>query len=160
GIGGSIPPGLHLRNGFARLGRWSNRKTRQWHCRNPGAIPGRSTPPKPTVRRRLSSFLGCEGGVRGTALDAIPAARSDDDRGKPDGNDPPSRGRPRAAVMSESPPGRERRTTLRRKSLRVLSVSCLEGSMGLGPNLAIALLDISESGARLLIKQPLKKGQE
>jgi hypothetical protein len=31
--------------------------------------------------------------------------------------------------------------------------------MDLGPNLAIALVDISEVGARLMVKTPLEKGQ-
>ena len=31
--------------------------------------------------------------------------------------------------------------------------------MDLGPNLAIALVDVSEVGARLMVKTPLEKGQ-
>src|SRR5262245_66304704 len=34
------------------------------------------------------------------------------------------------------------------------------GALGLGPNIVLKLLDISETGARLLVKEPLKVGQE
>ena len=44
-----------------------------------------------------------------------------------------------------------------RKSAQVL---CLKGSLGLGANLALALLDLSATGVRLLVRSPLEKGQE
>ena len=31
---------------------------------------------------------------------------------------------------------------------------------GLGPNLALTLLDVSETGARLVVKEPITRGQE
>lgn len=37
---------------------------------------------------------------------------------------------------------------------------CLRGSMGLGRNLAISVLDLSTEGVRLLLKEPLQVGQE
>jgi hypothetical protein len=39
-------------------------------------------------------------------------------------------------------------------------VSYFKGSMGLGPNQAVEVLDISESGVGLLVKSAFKKGQE
>jgi hypothetical protein len=41
-----------------------------------------------------------------------------------------------------------------------LQVSCIKGMMGLGTNLATAILDLSEDGAALLLKHPLQKGDE
>src|SRR5438445_3513930 len=35
-----------------------------------------------------------------------------------------------------------------------------KGPMGLGPNLAVAILDVSETGIRLVLKNDLPKGQE
>jgi len=37
---------------------------------------------------------------------------------------------------------------------------CLRGSLGLGNNLAISVLDLSEEGVRLLLKEPMVVGQE
>lgn len=44
-----------------------------------------------------------------------------------------------------------------RKSAQIL---CLKGSLGLGANLALALLDLSPTGVRLVVKSALEKGQE
>ncbi len=37
---------------------------------------------------------------------------------------------------------------------------CSRGALGLGANLAVAVLDVSETGARLVLKADLPKGQE
>ncbi len=37
---------------------------------------------------------------------------------------------------------------------------CRKGTLGLGPNIAVGLLDVSETGVRLLVKVALPKGQE
>jgi hypothetical protein len=53
-----------------------------------------------------------------------------------------------------------RRASRRRAGKRTTKVSCHKGSLGLGANLAISLLDASETGVRLLVKAALEKGQE
>jgi hypothetical protein len=37
---------------------------------------------------------------------------------------------------------------------------CRKGTLGLGANVALGLLDVSETGARLRVKEPLSPGQE
>ncbi len=54
----------------------------------------------------------------------------------------------------------ERRQSERCFPHRVAAVSCLRGSMGLGPNLAVSLLDLSEGGAGLVLREPLPEGEE
>jgi hypothetical protein len=39
-------------------------------------------------------------------------------------------------------------------------VSCRRGSMGMGPNLALAILDVSETGIRLRVREALQPRQE
>jgi hypothetical protein len=41
-----------------------------------------------------------------------------------------------------------------------VKITCHKGYLDLGPNLAIGLVDISETGARLIVKTPLEKGQQ
>jgi hypothetical protein len=55
---------------------------------------------------------------------------------------------------------KQRRLTPRRKPKGGTRVSCRKGALGLGPNIAQALLDLSEGGIRLLVGTPLKTGQE
>lgn len=40
------------------------------------------------------------------------------------------------------------------------TIECRKGSVGLGPNLAVALLDISETGLRMLAKTVFQKGED
>jgi hypothetical protein len=40
------------------------------------------------------------------------------------------------------------------------NVTCRAGALDLGPNLALALLDLCESGACLVVRAPLAAGQE
>ena len=52
----------------------------------------------------------------------------------------------------------------RRKSPRYapkggMQVTCRKGAPGLGPNLALSVLDVSEGGTRLLLGAPLKPGE-
>lgn len=53
-----------------------------------------------------------------------------------------------------------KRRNRRRTPLRSVKVVCQRGSLGLGPDIAIGLLDLSEEGACLLVKDELKRGQE
>jgi hypothetical protein len=57
------------------------------------------------------------------------------------------------------------RQTNRRQSRRfpasgTARVECRKGTIGLGPNLVLRALDISETGIRLICKQALDKGTE
>lgn len=49
---------------------------------------------------------------------------------------------------------------MRRQPRRTSRVACRKGVLGLGPNLAVRLLDISESGARLIVKVSMGARQE
>jgi hypothetical protein len=55
---------------------------------------------------------------------------------------------------------KNRRANPRRAPKRSTRVTCRRGSLGLGPNIALSLLDVSETGARLLVKRPLVRGAE
>jgi hypothetical protein len=54
----------------------------------------------------------------------------------------------------------ERRIARRRKPKNSAKVVCLKGSFGLGRNLAVAVLDVSETGIRLVVKEALPVNQE
>jgi hypothetical protein len=53
-----------------------------------------------------------------------------------------------------------RRTSPRRKPRGFVKLECRKGSMGLGFNLANVLLDVSETGARLVVNHELTTSQE
>jgi hypothetical protein len=53
-----------------------------------------------------------------------------------------------------------RRAFLRRPTKSKVKVICRKGAMDMGPNLAKTVLDVSESGVRLLSNVPLEIGQE
>jgi hypothetical protein len=52
-----------------------------------------------------------------------------------------------------------RRGSRRQAAKRSTKVSCTAGVMGAGPNLAAAVLDLSQTGVRLLLQAPLRAGQ-
>ena len=54
---------------------------------------------------------------------------------------------------------KNRRRSARRSTRRTTKVFC-HGPMGLGPNLAMKVLDVSETGVRLILKQEFSIGQE
>jgi hypothetical protein len=63
--------------------------------------------------------------------------------------------------MSEpNPPQRNRRLSGRRPPKRSTKATGHKGALGLGPNVLLSVVDLSESGARLLVKVALEKGQE
>src|SRR3954470_8826291 len=63
--------------------------------------------------------------------------------------------------MSQTLPSqRNRRHERRRAPKRSTKVTCQKGAMGLGPNLALSLLDVSESGIRMRLKEDLPAGQQ
>jgi hypothetical protein len=53
-----------------------------------------------------------------------------------------------------------RRTSCRRTPKGGTKVRCFKGLMGLGENVALSLLDVSEAGACLVVKGELPVGQE
>jgi hypothetical protein len=59
-------------------------------------------------------------------------------------------------TASETNRRRARRTPLS----GVARVECRKGSMGLGPNLTFKVLDISETGASLIVKTAVREGDE
>jgi len=59
-----------------------------------------------------------------------------------------------------SPTIANRRRARRQQAKHSTKVNCTKGSMGLGTNLALGILDMSETGIRLLLKQQLGPNQE
>ncbi len=59
-----------------------------------------------------------------------------------------------------TPGGRDRRREPRCLARGGIRVLCRKGAHGLGPNLALALLDVSQTGARLAVGPALTPGQE
>lgn len=55
---------------------------------------------------------------------------------------------------------RNRRRSIRRQARRTTKVTLYRGPMGLGSNLAIKILDLSETGTRLLIATELTQREE
>jgi hypothetical protein len=53
-----------------------------------------------------------------------------------------------------------RRVAPRRRAKQASKVSCITGKFGLGANVAVALLDISETGVRLIVQSAVASGQE
>ncbi len=59
-----------------------------------------------------------------------------------------------------TPPPANRRAYRRHQAKRTTKVACRMGPAGGGPNLALTILDLSETGLRLLARSPLPAGQE
>jgi PilZ domain-containing protein len=55
---------------------------------------------------------------------------------------------------------KNRRALRRKKPRTTAKIECRKGSYGLGPNIAAAFLDISESGIGLILKVPLEPDDE
>jgi len=55
---------------------------------------------------------------------------------------------------------KQRRVALRRKPKGRTRVTCRKGALGLGPNVALSLLNVSEWGVALIVGELLKKGHE
>ena|SRR5947209_2149024 len=62
--------------------------------------------------------------------------------------------------METSAPNPDRRLCRRRTAKAKARITCKKGLMDLGPNLALALLDFSESGVRLITKTAVVAGDE
>ena len=63
-------------------------------------------------------------------------------------------------MTQPAPTVRNRRNERRCPPKRSVKVTCRKGALGLGPNLALSLLDVSETGVRLIVKEELKARQE
>jgi hypothetical protein len=57
-------------------------------------------------------------------------------------------------------PQSERRLFRRRTPKASVRITCQLGSLGLGPNVAVSILDLSEAGTRFVAKGALPPGQE
>jgi hypothetical protein len=55
---------------------------------------------------------------------------------------------------------KNRRRAMRRPPKRISKVACFKGALGLGPNLALEMLDLSERGIRMRVKEPLAPHQQ
>jgi hypothetical protein len=55
---------------------------------------------------------------------------------------------------------RNKRRSVRRHARRTTKATCYGGKLGLGPNLATHILDVSETGARLRVREACTQGQE
>jgi hypothetical protein len=53
-----------------------------------------------------------------------------------------------------------RRRSPRRLPKRTTRITCHKGSLGLGPNIALSMLNLSETGVCLLVKENLETGSE
>jgi hypothetical protein len=63
-------------------------------------------------------------------------------------------------MNEQEPRGRNRRLGPRRDAQPGVRLVCVLGAAGFGPNVARSLLDISESGARFLIRSAVERGRE
>jgi hypothetical protein len=63
-------------------------------------------------------------------------------------------------VSVSSAGGAERRRALRRPVRSGTAAGCRAGTLGLGPDLALAVLEVSEDGARLTVTAALAAGEE
>jgi len=62
--------------------------------------------------------------------------------------------------MTQESLARNRRVSKRKAPKGGLHVSCQKGSWGLGGNMAVSVLDVSDAGIRLILSAPLERNQE
>jgi len=62
--------------------------------------------------------------------------------------------------MSHANSHPNRRAAPRRQPKKSSRVLCVTGKFGFGPNVAVSLLDVSETGIRLVLKEALPSGHE
>src|SRR5438067_4655869 len=63
-------------------------------------------------------------------------------------------------TAATSPHVRNRRSSMRRVPRSTVKVECRQGASGLGKNLVVRLLDLSEGGMRLVVKADLAQKSE
>ncbi len=62
--------------------------------------------------------------------------------------------------QTSKPSTREKRASRRHSPKGTTRAKVTRSALGLGPNIALDVLDLSETGVRLLLKEDLKRGQE
>jgi hypothetical protein len=62
--------------------------------------------------------------------------------------------------MNQQARDSDRRNSSRRQPKTTAKITCRAGTLGLGPNVAVSFLDISQSGIRLIVKTALTPGGE
>lgn len=67
---------------------------------------------------------------------------------------------PQTQVKQVEPKRSNRRLSVRRIPKGSTKVACRKGSFGLGHNIGIGILDLSETGIRLVVKEALQEKQE
>jgi PilZ domain len=55
---------------------------------------------------------------------------------------------------------RNRRFSRRRRTRNLVRLSCYRSAFGFGPNVGLHVLDLSETGIRMLVRVPLKQNEE
>ena len=73
---------------------------------------------------------------------------------------PPSLPPDAGPAHSHPVPPPNRRACRRRPARASTQVACQKGAWGLGANVAVAVLDVSEDGAQLVVREALAVGQE
>ncbi len=63
-------------------------------------------------------------------------------------------------AQAMAPPTANRRGSRRLPPRGTVKFECRKGALGLGPNLAVRCLDVSENGLRLVLKAELPRGAE
>jgi hypothetical protein len=62
--------------------------------------------------------------------------------------------------MGETTSSPNRRGAARKRPKSSAKIVCVNSSLGLGPNIAVSILDVSETGIRLVSKRALEAGNE
>lgn len=62
--------------------------------------------------------------------------------------------------MASSLANKNRRLNQRQKPKRLVKVICHRGVNDLGPNLTVSVLDVSETGIRMIVAAPFDAGQD
>jgi hypothetical protein len=58
--------------------------------------------------------------------------------------------------MTRSPHASNRRASRRLRPRGKVKVTCRKGTLDLGPNVAVGLLDVSETGCRVMLREALR----
>lgn len=63
-------------------------------------------------------------------------------------------------MTASQTPFKDRRLSVRRPPKSGVQLACRNDSLGLGPDLAVSIFDLSETGVRLVLAEACTKGQE
>src|SRR3954471_5588856 len=73
---------------------------------------------------------------------------------------PPMPSQATIAKLVSTSSAANRRTSSRRQPRNSVAIEVRKGSLGLGANVAVVFIDISEGGVRLVVDEELKRNQE